>query len=232
MPANLTSSDFEVLDSMEIPQQETPQTCSSPSDGNHVQNLTTALNMTTSIATVITSPAPPTNHWISKLTRSFQHAVLINNVRELQHLNAIYDGYMINEPDLFDFDRSQLFTTLEHAQQIIDSSFSPSSTPTQLSNSPPPTAGFKPPRMEIPWWSGKNYEFYTWLSACSSSFAITNCPKAARIQLIHQAMPLNKTPQFNNISDWTLFKKKLIPKFRGIPIFVRKAHSVFNIIPV
>ena len=47
-----------------------------------------------------------------------------------------------------------------------------------------------------------------------------------------QAMPLEKTPQFNNISDWTLFNKKLITKFGGIPILVREAHSVFNLIPV
>ena len=49
---------------------------------------------------------------------------------------------------------------------------------------------------------------------------------------MRQAMPLDKTPQFNNISDWTLFKKKLISEFGGISIFARKAHSVFNQIPV
>ena len=135
---------------------------------------------------------------------------------------------MVSEPDFLKFDRSQLLTTIKHAQQLIDSSISPSSTPTQLTNSPPPSARFKPPRMEIPRWSGKNYEFYTWLSACSSSFAITKCPKAARTQLIRQAMLLD------NISDWTLFKKKLITEFGGIPIFARKAHSFlfFNPIPV
>ena len=166
MPADLTYSDSEVLDSTETPQQETPRTCtrqtpctkptcytcSSPSDGNHVRNLTTALNMTTSIATFTTSLAPPTNHWISKLTRSFQQAVLINDVRDLNHLNAIYDQHMLNETDSLNFDQSQLFITIKHAQQLIDSSISPSSTPTQLSNSPPPSAGFKPPRMEIPGW--------------------------------------------------------------------------------
>ena len=68
-------------------------TCLSPSDGNHVRNLTTALNTTTSTATVNTRPAPPTNHWISKLTSSFQDAVLINNVRDLKHINAFYDRF-------------------------------------------------------------------------------------------------------------------------------------------
>ena len=86
--------------------------------------------------------------------------------------------------------------------------------------------------MEIPQWLGKNYKFYTWFSACSSSFEITKCPESARTQLMRQAMPLDKTPQFNNISDWTLFKKKLITGFGGIPIFARKTHSVFNLISV
>ena len=120
MPADLTSSDSEVLDSMETPEQETPRTCtgqtpctkptcytcSSPSDGNHVRNLTTALNMTTSIASVNPCPAPPTNHWISELTRSFQDAILIDDVRDLNHLNSINDRHMINEPDSLKFDRS------------------------------------------------------------------------------------------------------------------------------
>ena len=164
MPANLTSLDSEVLNSKETPQQETPRTCtrqtpcakptcftcSSPSDGNHVRNLTTALNMTTSTTIVNTRPAPPTNHWITKLTRSFQDSILINDVRDLKHLNIFYDHCMVSEPDILKFDRSQLRTTIKHAQQLIDSSISPSSTPTQLSNSPPLTPGFKPPRMEIP----------------------------------------------------------------------------------
>ena len=47
-----------------------------------------------------------------------------------------------------------------------------------------------------------------------------------------QAMPLDKTTQFNNISDGVIFKKKLISEFGGIPIFAREAHTVFNIIPV
>ena len=86
--------------------------------------------MTTSTATVNPRPAPPTNHWISELTRSFQDAILINDVRDLNHLNAIYDHYMVIEPDALKFDQSQLLTTIKTAQQVIDSSISPSSTPT------------------------------------------------------------------------------------------------------
>ena len=46
------------------------------------------------------------------------------------------------------------------------------------------------------------------------------------------AMPLEKTPQFNNITNWTNFKKKFISEFESIPILARKAHAVFNLLPV
>ena len=39
-------------------------------------------------------------------------------------------------------------------------------------------------------------------------------------------------PQFNNISDLAIFKKKLISEFGGIAIFAQAANSVFNLIPV
>ena len=162
MPSNLTSSDSEVLDSMDTPQQETPQTCtrqtpcamqtcftcSSPSDSNNVLNLTTAMNTTTSTTKVPTSPAPPKNHWIPKLTRSFQDAILKEDMRELNYLNTFYNHCMVSEPDILDFDQSQLRTTLK--QKITNSSIFPIPTPTPFSHTPPPSTGFKPPGIEIP----------------------------------------------------------------------------------
>ena len=69
-----------------------------------------------------------------------------------------------------------------------------SPVPNSYSPSPPPTpsAGFKPPRIEIPKWSGKNYDFYTWITACSRSFETTQCPEGIRTQLMTPAMPLEK----------------------------------------
>ena len=46
------------------------------------------------------------------------------------------------------------------------------------------------------------------------------------------AMPLEKTPQFNNITNWTNFKKKFISELRIIPILAAEAHAVFNLLPV
>ena len=187
--------------------------------------------MPTTTTTTTSKPAPPINHWISDITNGLQEATLSEDLEHLKLFNALYAQKFMSEPDALQFDLSNLYAARKHALEIINSA-PPALTPTQSSTSTPPNAGFKPPRMEIPRWSGKSYEFYTWLSACSASFTITNCPEAARTQLMRQAMPLDKTPQFNNISDWNLFKKKLISEFGGISIFAREAHSVFNLIPV
>ena len=63
--------------------KQTCFSCSSPTDGNHIQNLTTTLNMTTWTATIATKPAPPINHWISALTREIQDAILHNGSVDL-----------------------------------------------------------------------------------------------------------------------------------------------------
>ena len=62
--------------------------------------------MNTPTTNVATTPAPPNNHLISKLTCSFQDAILIDDVRELNYLNTFYDHCMVNEPDILDFDQS------------------------------------------------------------------------------------------------------------------------------
>ena len=47
-----------------------------------------------------------------------------------------------------------------------------------------------------------------------------------------RTMPLEKTPQFTNITNWTNFKGKLISEFGSILILAREAHAVFNLLPV
>ena len=110
----------------------------------------------------------------------------------------------MSKPEVLKFDCSDLLATQAHAHMIINSS---SPVPNSYSPSPPPTpsAGFKPPRIEIPKWSGKNYDFYTWTTACSRSFETTQCPEGVRTQLMTLNMTLDKTPQFNNITNWTNF---------------------------
>ena len=69
---------------------------------------------------------------------------------------------MASETDTLKFDGSQLLTALKIAQQIIDSSISLSSTPTQLSNSPPPSISqpvHGKPKQQL---QGKSYAFQCW----------------------------------------------------------------------
>ena len=116
--------------------------------------------MTTSNATIATQSAPPIHHRISDLTREVQISILHDDLPELKLLNNLYAQKLMIKPDTLKFDRSDLFTTRTHAHKIINST---SPVPNSYSPSPPPTpsAGFKPPRIEIPKWSGKNYDFYT-----------------------------------------------------------------------
>ena len=94
-------------------------------------------------------------------------------------------------------------TPQDHANEIINSSS---------------------PRIEIPKWSGKS-----WITTCSRSFEITQCHETFRTQMMINAMPLEKTPEFNNITNWTNFKKQFISEFGSIPILAREAYAVFNL---
>ena len=46
-----------------------------------------------------------------------------------------------------------------------------------------------------------------------------------------QAIPLTKQGPFNNITDWTPFKTKLIEEFGSIDIFGRDINQLFNLLP-
>ena len=149
--------------------------------------------MTTPKATISTKPAPPIDHWISDLTYAIQDAILRDDLRVLKLLDNIFAQKYVFKPDALKFYNSDHFTTLACASEIIKSS---SPVPISYSPSPAPTlsAGFKPPRIEIPKWSGKSYEFYTWITACSRSFEINQRQETFRAQMMINAMPLEKTP--------------------------------------
>ena len=116
--------------------KQTCLVCLSPTNGNHIQNLTTALNTTTSKATIATRPAPPIDHWISDLTYAIQDAILRDDWRVLKLLDNIFAQKYVSEPDLLKFDNSDLFTARARASKIINSSspvlnsYSPSPAPT------------------------------------------------------------------------------------------------------
>ena len=90
--------------------KQTCFSCSSPTHSNHIRNLTTLLNTTTSTATIATKPAPPINHWISELTSETRDAILQYYFKDLKLLTTLYAQKFMSEPDVLKFDRSNLLT--------------------------------------------------------------------------------------------------------------------------
>ena len=136
MPVDLNSPDSEVSVPSETPQQENPRTCtrqtpcckqtclgcSLPSDGNHVRNLTSALNTPTTTTSTTSKPAPPINHWISDITNGLQEATLSEDLELLKLFNALYAQKFLSEPDALQFYLSNLYIARKHALKIINSS--------------------------------------------------------------------------------------------------------------
>ena len=57
---------------------------------------------------------------------------------------------------------------------------------------------------------------------------MTQAVDVVKVALTLQAIPLAKRGPFNNITDWTTFKTKLIEEFGRIDIFGRDLNQVFN----
>ena len=181
---------------------------------NHVQNLNVELNSPASPSNGVTWPSAPNDHWITELTISFSDALQNNKVNKLQLLLNIYSQRIRSEPDGLKFDCSKILSSLMHVRQIIISSTPPNPIQTPSFLPTPPPASFTGLGMEIPWWTGKSYNFYTWLSTCSQNFDLTHVSDAAKVQFMVQAMPLEKTPPFHYMGNWPDFKKKLISEFK------------------
>ena len=104
-----TADSNSILCTMQNPcTKQTCFVCLSPTDSNYIQNLTTALNTTTSKATIVTKPASPINHWIHNLTCGIQDAILCNDLPELRALINFYTQKIMSQPDSLNLDRSAL----------------------------------------------------------------------------------------------------------------------------
>ena len=64
-----------------------------------------------------------------------------------------------------------------------------------------------------------------------NSFNLTKCADPVKLMLTLQAIPLIKKGPFNNISDWNVFKAKLIDEFGSIDIFGRDVNQTFDLLP-
>ena len=96
---------------------------------------------------------------------------------------------------------------------------------------PPPSASFKPPKLDSDKWSSQSYDFYTWLSSALNGFNLTKCADPVRLVITLQAIPANKRGSLNNITDWNVFKIKLIEEFGSIDIFGRDVNQIFDLLP-
>ena len=110
----------------------------------------------------------------------------------------------------------------------------PHSPPNSLTHSqptPPPPASFKPPKLDTDKWSGLSYDFYPWLSSALNGYNLTKCADPARPLITIQAIPVDKRGSLNNITDWNVFKIKLIEEFGSIDIFGRDVNQIFALLP-
>ena len=201
---------------------------------NHVCNLDMALNSDhASQTSLITAACPlPTSHAILFLTFAFQLAIQKNNTEEINHL---YNQNLKSNLDFILYDRSDLGATQQIAMNLLNSHIA---TSTPLPNSPPngwvpahpappPSASFKAPKL----FTDNCYDFYPWLSSVQNSFTLTRCNDPAKLVLTLQAIPLNKRCFFNNITNWTSFKTRLIEEFGSIDIFGRDVNKIFYLFP-
>ena len=181
---------------------------------NHVRNLDAALNNSDgpldspNSVTATKRPPPPINHNIQILTAAFQDAILENDIFELTAVNLQYSLAMRNDLDFLKYDRSELKLTHKQAQQILNAHTAAStpilaSPPNGLTHSqptPPPSASFKPPKLDTDKWGGISYNFYPWLSSILNGFNLTKCNDPVKLIITLQAIPLNKRGSFNNIT--------------------------------
>ena len=186
------------------------QTCfvSLSHDGIHISNLTIALNTTTSKATIATLPAPPIGHWIYDLTHEVQKAILRDDLPELKTLHDNYAQLVRSDPNTLKFNFSDLLTSRTQAHKIINSS-SPVSNSYSTSPTPTPSASFKPPRIDIPKRSGKSYDFYTWIMACSRRFEITQCPEWCQNSNNDQCHAFRKNSSVQQHHELDQFQEKV-----------------------
>ena len=125
------------------------------------------------------------------------------------------------------------------AKNILDSQIAintplPSSPPngsTSTHPNPSPYAHFKAPKVSAPKWSGKIHEFYTWLHNLLNGFNLADCPDQIKLKLTLEAIPMDKQGLLNDVTEWDLFKERLIEEFGSIDDYGRDVNQDFALLP-
>ena len=64
-----------------------------------------------------------------------------------------------------------------------------------------------------------------------NGFNLTRAEDVVKVALTQNVIPLAKQGPFNNITDWSTFKIKLIEEFESIDVFGRDVNQTFNLLP-
>ena len=110
----------------------------------------------------------------------------------------------------------------------------PSSPPngsTSTLPNPSPYAHFKAPKVSAPKWNGKIHEFYTWLYNLLNGFKLADCPDQIKLKLTLEAIPMDKQGLLNDVTEWDLFKERLIEEFGSIDVYGRDVNQDFALLP-
>ena len=220
----------------ETPYQEPQKTCTRNkpcglqgclpcrTSSTHIRNLGADLDSCNTSSTPWTTdvlPQPPPNHPILLLTSAFQRAIQTKDIRQLKAYIKQYNHNLESNMEFVQFDCSKLNTLCTSAENILDSitatntplPSSPPNSPTSTRSNPSPYAHFKAPKISAQKWSGKNSEFYTWLHNLLNGFKLADCPDQIKLKLTLEAVPMDKQSLLNDVTEWDLFKERLIEEF-------------------
>ena len=125
------------------------------------------------------------------------------------------------------------------AKNILDSHIAattllPSSPPkgsTSTHSNPSSWTHFKAPKVSEPKWSGKIHEFYIWLYNVLHGFQLADYPDQIKLKLTLEAIPMDKQGLLNNVTEWDLFKERLIEEFGSIDVYGRDVNQDFALLP-
>ena len=238
----------------ETPYQEPQKTCTRNkpcglqgclpcrTSSTHIRNLGADLDSCNTSSTPWTTdvlPQPPPNHPILLLTSAFQRAIQTKDIRQLKAYIKQYNHNLESNMEFVQFDCSKLNTLCTSAENILDSitatntplPSSPPNSPTSTRSNPSPYAHFKAPKISAQKWSGKNSEFYTWLHNLLNGFKLADCPDQIKLKLTLEAVPIDKQGLLNDVTEWDLFKERLIEEFGSIDVYGRDINQDFANIP-
>ena len=201
----------------------------------HVPNLEADLDSSNASSTPLTSdelPQPPHDHPILCLNTTLQLAIQRNNIKELNAFTKLYDTNLESNLEFCLFNRSVIETTYLTAMKILDSHTAintplPSSPPNSSTSTHPnhsPYAHFMAPKVSAQKWSGKILHL---ASQCLAWIQISRLPQPDQAKINPRGHSNGKQGLLNDVTEWDLFKERLIEEFGSIEVYGRDVNPGF-----